>query len=588
MEQETSPKASTEDQTPDPQARAQKQKFLLENIVNPGYKKELFAAYIADKRENGGDIDNWSLEELKEVVYDFQNSYEVSLNSDENNDSYEIDYHESPELFGDGASQNCDSQNVNSELSYTNDSNSTKHPVEEDQKISTEISKHQEGGEQRMRASSMCDIEDTTRISDLTAFNKVPDHSITITDAVHNSGGLFSFSYVEYYIETQPFGWNVKRREQDFQRLRNYLLKKFPQFVIPPLIQNKLFEMQSDKETKKVYFQEFLREVSSNPELCACKFLEEFLSITDYEGFKEVRRLREKEPAPKSLKEYTNIKGIAKLTIKCQNIKTLDHYDKFFINKYEQILKDLRTTSNQIHMNALNLADSIKKFTLNLDTLSELFQDCGFTSKVQFYEDLKSVTKTYEESVIQQAETLVKELDLSLNFQILQANSFREFHKHKEEVDYELHKFGNDLLYKKDQLWNSREKPDTHKKWKLNKKDLDNISKLLENEALARTKMLPKETHFYWDKSNQFKHLQHRSLKEIERCNDVLGSKLQKLFNKISAEQLKIVNKLHVSWGDYLGEYIDTEVSSYNNTPCKEEAKEGEDSENEELDNINN
>lgn len=49
-----------------------------------------------------------------------------------------------------------------------------------------------------------------------------------------------------------------------------------------------------------------------------------------------------------------------------------------------------------------------------------------------------------------------------------------------------------------------------------------------------------------------------------------------------------MIYRLHVSWGDYLGEYIDTEVSSYTKTPSKEEAKEGEDPETEELDNINN
>lgn len=145
--------------------------------------------------------------------------------------------------------------------------------------------------------------------------------------------------------------------------------------------------------------------------------------------------------------------------------------------------------------------------------------------------------------MIQQAETISKELDLTLSFHILEGNSFREFHKHKEEVYKEFHKFGNDLVYKKDQLWDEREKEETLDKWKLNKDDFNKIHELLKDEHLAKAKMLPKETHFYWDKNNQFKHLQRRSVEEIERVNQVLGAKLQKKFNRIAKEQLNIINK---------------------------------------------
>lgn len=99
--------------------------------------------------------------------------------------------------------------------------------------------------------------------------------------------------------------------------------------------------------------------------------------------------MREKESAPKSLKDYTNLAGKAKLTIKCQNTKILNHFDTFFVNKYEQYLRELREASNLIHINATDLSNSIKKFGKSLDSLSELFADSGFDSRIQFYDDLK-------------------------------------------------------------------------------------------------------------------------------------------------------------------------------------------------------
>ena len=47
--------------------RAQKQEYLVENIQQKGYDTTTFANFMATKRENGGDVDAWDLEELKDV-----------------------------------------------------------------------------------------------------------------------------------------------------------------------------------------------------------------------------------------------------------------------------------------------------------------------------------------------------------------------------------------------------------------------------------------------------------------------------------------------------------------------------------------
>ena len=253
--------------------------------------------------------------------------------------------------------------------------------------------------------------------------------------------------------------------------------------------------------------------------------------------------MREKEPAPKSLKTYTNIEGRAKLTIQCQNTKILNNFDTFFINRYEESIKNLNEASNWIKINAHELAKSIQKFGESLDSLSELFSECGFDNNMQLYSDIKNLSKAYEDSVIEQAEAIIKPLDVPMKFHLMETNSIREFHKNKEDVYREFHKMGNDLHSKKNKLWEEREKPETHSKWQLNSQDFKNIKNLLENEHEARSKMLPKETHASWDKNNQFKHLQRRSVEEIQRCNTVFGNKLQEKFNLIAQDQLKIINR---------------------------------------------
>jgi hypothetical protein len=46
----------------------QKQLFLRKNIIERGYDPLPFTDYLSQQRENGHDIENWSLKDLEEVV----------------------------------------------------------------------------------------------------------------------------------------------------------------------------------------------------------------------------------------------------------------------------------------------------------------------------------------------------------------------------------------------------------------------------------------------------------------------------------------------------------------------------------------
>ena len=44
--------------------------------------------------------------------------------------------------------------------------------------------------------------------------------------------GFFSFSYPSFEVQVNPVGWKVRRKEQDFIFLREYLRKKYPQHFV--------------------------------------------------------------------------------------------------------------------------------------------------------------------------------------------------------------------------------------------------------------------------------------------------------------------------------------------------------------------
>ena len=61
----------------------EKQEYLKAEILDKGYDAEKFSDYLSSLKANGTNINNWSFEELKNVVYSFVNQ-EKGLDNTEN------------------------------------------------------------------------------------------------------------------------------------------------------------------------------------------------------------------------------------------------------------------------------------------------------------------------------------------------------------------------------------------------------------------------------------------------------------------------------------------------------------------------
>ena len=78
-------------------ATRRKQVFLRESILEKGYDSVDFIDYISRERENGDDIDNWSISSLEEIVNKYKRTAPPILSTplatnftrDDANDSYE-------------------------------------------------------------------------------------------------------------------------------------------------------------------------------------------------------------------------------------------------------------------------------------------------------------------------------------------------------------------------------------------------------------------------------------------------------------------------------------------------------------------
>ena len=63
----------------------EKQNYLIQEIKDKNYDTEKFSEYIDNLKENGTDLNNWTLDELKKVVSTFKNKVNSNqLNNEEN------------------------------------------------------------------------------------------------------------------------------------------------------------------------------------------------------------------------------------------------------------------------------------------------------------------------------------------------------------------------------------------------------------------------------------------------------------------------------------------------------------------------
>ena len=83
-------------------------------------------------------------------------------------------------------------------------------------------------------------------------------------------------------IDTFPMKWRVKRLDSDFVILRDFLLRSYPQTVIPPLPAQKMKRLTARQLVKRQsYYQRFLNSVLRSQVLKTSKFLVAFLQETN-------------------------------------------------------------------------------------------------------------------------------------------------------------------------------------------------------------------------------------------------------------------------------------------------------------------
>lgn len=214
---------------------------MVENIINLGYSGAEFANYMASKKENGTDIDNWKIQELRYLVEEFKMFNKPTTHEDEEKKEVEEDEEEEKEAGSPTQRYAGKSNELN--------------PL--DAQVDAQV-QAQRSGDVRRRMTMAPLPQKTVRatvvptgIVEKGVLGKFDNLRIRVTEPLLKESGTFlSSSYLTFKVNTDPCKWANRRKDKEFNSLHDYLVKLYPNILVPAIPQFK---------TKNKYESKFLR-----------------------------------------------------------------------------------------------------------------------------------------------------------------------------------------------------------------------------------------------------------------------------------------------------------------------------------------
>lgn len=516
----------------------QKQNYLRQNILERGYDGNTFANFLIQKKgEDGADISNWSLNDLKDVVNEF-----IALNEQQNN---------------------INQENQNEIINQNNENNENKNIAQKENEIEEkkEDIKKEEKVDDWVNVQANKDknenIPPSTNTNTNTKTNKkadkeislvgygiknikeincqtVPNNEITKCENIQIKvgkfekveGKLFSKSYISYLITTMPFNWKVKRRFSDFEWLHQILVNTYNYCLIPPIPKkrknlNKIVSDNFDeaflrKRSRK--FEKFLSYLINDPILKNTKVVYEFLTIEKEEDFQKKKKAYDKKKPSSNLSDFITTDGKAEIEVTKDKEQYVTNI-KENANQNEVLLKKINVIIKSLKDDLINASSKLKDLSQNFTKLKN--KAIEFTENddvVQTYEELSSMFQNLSLYISKQNYIIFIYLREYFKYVKNNYRSMKDFLSVGDNLKNNFYKQLKHLKSKKEDLF---KKPETIAKWEIDPNDKVDRKTLSGNKSLAMEKMLYKETNNVNNQKQLYGFYLNRIITEYERMKNV-------------------------------------------------------------------
>ena len=379
-----------------------KQTLLQTEIIEKNYDKTAFINFCLSKKENGDDLNNWTLDELTEIVREFVNSQTQGQGQ--------------TELRIEEVKQEGQKEGEGQEIK--------KEDIEKMEKFNAEDSKN---FKERVIE---CRKLEKTQLNE----NKLV---ITVRNPKEMDGGVFGKNYILYEVQTDPFGWIVHRRFSDFDNLRKLISKHFPSFYVPPLpnkkMGNKRFEEKFIKKRMK-FLNLFINNLVQSESFKCSEILMAFLSYEDRGKFDSKFKEYTTQQPSMYVEEYKTLDGKVTISHDEGNEKYFTNINKYF-RLQGQILDRLNFSLKMFYNNMNQVAESLQDVQKNFEILHVLNTRVLMKQTItKSYEEMSCFFKNYRKILIKQNEMVKNHMKDFFKYINLEGKAYNELIERREEL----------------------------------------------------------------------------------------------------------------------------------------------------------
>ena len=495
-----------------------KQEYLRTQILDKGYDADNFMAFLQEKKgEDGVDLSNWNISELKDAVSEFTLIYKPNEDENDNNNNN---------------NQN-DNNNNNNILDNNND---------DLEHVNMDLIKNAQ-----VKEYNLCVKTEVTTLS------TKKNIEISVGFPEKKEGGMFNKSFISYLITTQPFNYQVRKRYNDFVWLRSVLKKIYINCVVPPIPKKNYGDRFSDKliEKRSRFLKNFLQSCVNHPLLKHSEILFCFLSMSKKEEFEPKKQEYNKKVSPFFVKNVKSLTGEVKTKISPELetyfINTKDH-SNYIVEYLQKITKAYKSITN-LFDEVRNKMNEVSKIWEELYILSQKYYE-----KIETIESFRVLSEMMKDwGNIQKNQSELININLREFFRYIK-NEYKSFVDMTNNVvnnKNNYNKYAKNLIIKKENLF----KTGDISKWDLNKKDnLDNFH-LTQDKDYAFSVMLPKETMTVENLKQFYGFYLNSCISEYERLKDLNAKRYQEKITDFNNKLSNIIVSFHVSLADFLSNF---------------------------------
>ena len=567
----------------------EKQNYLRENILDKGYEAEDFVTYLTSKKgDEGVDLGNWSLNELKLVVQEyilthpkgkiqpinnFQAAPQLQNNFHQNNPLQNPIMNNNMNNFNNmsmgmnnnmnmgmntnmnmGMNNNMNmgmNTNMNMGMNINNNNlnnfnnqqiqsnlNQNYMPYIQDNNLNTESDVQTDIYGITNLETILCSVNEK---SELCRYQNI---QIEISLGEKVAGKLFTKAYMTYLITTSPVNLKAKRRYSDFEWLRQILLNFYSSSVIPPIPKKNKIGHDKFNETFLIKrtrtLEKFLNFLLEDPVIKVSQILYDFLSIEEEDKFNEKKKYYNNFKLPTYLRDYKSPTGKLDIAINeereifYQNIKDNTELNQELLSKLN---KNLKALSNELSV-VVNRMDDISKNCEELFLNSIKYYD-NDDIKISYYQ-LNDMFKNWS-NALKKTSSIIN-IDIREYFKYTK-NTFRSMKELINVVDsykQNYYKSKRNLITKKEELF----KKSDVSKWDLGPNKGLSIVDLIKDKNIALPKMLCNETNVVINLKQLYGYYLNSATKEYERIRKLIAFGHKQNVSDNSKKQITIISEL--------------------------------------------